>query len=135
MEKNGGIIGLIAKRMEWLNHRQTLVARNIANADTPNFVPQDLKESSFSNVLRGQNAKPATPARTHEAHFGPTTGSGEVRPSDRADLYEVAPSGNAVVLEQELMKMNEVQSQHSLMVNLYKKHLQFVRMVVHGSSR
>ena len=133
MAGNGGIAGLIAKRMEWLTHRQGVIAKNIANADTPKFVPQDLKESSFTKELRKQT--PAGPVRTHVAHLNSTSPGLQAKTSDRADLYETSPSGNSVVLEQELMKMTDVQSQHTLMVNLYKKHLQLVKMVVRGSSR
>ena len=134
MAGNGGIAGLIAKRMEWLTHRQGVIARNIANADTPEFVPQDLKESAFTKELRKQ-APAADPVRTHVAHLDSTSSGVSAKASDRPDLYETSPSGNSVVLEQEMMKMTEVQSQHTLMVNLYKKHLQLMKMVVRGPTR
>ena len=72
------------------------------------------------------------PARTHEAHLTSIAGASPASAQDRGDLYEVAPTGNAVVLEQELMKMNEVQAQHSLMVNLYRKHVQMMKLVMRG---
>ena len=133
MAGNGGIAGLIAKRMEWLTHRQGVIAKNIANADTPEFVPQDLKESSFLKELRRQT--PVGPVRTHVAHLGADSPGAQAKASDRADLYEASPSGNSVVLEQEMMKMTEVHSQHTLMVNLYKKHMQLMKMVLRGASR
>ena len=133
MAGDGGLIGLITKRMEWLTHRQGVIAKNIANADTPNFVPQDLKQSSFTQELHKQAS--AGPARTHMAHLSANTAGSQANASDRTDIYETSPSGNSVVLEQELMKMTEVQSQHTLMVNLYKKHMQLMKLVVRGPSR
>ena len=131
MDAQGGLLGLIAKRMEWLGHRQTLIAENVANADTPKYTPRDLKASSFAKLLRGSAATEA-PARTHEAHLTSVGAGATSSAAERNDLYEVSPSGNAVVLEQELMKMNEVQAQHSLMVNIYRKHVQMMKMVIRG---
>jgi flagellar basal-body rod protein FlgB len=132
MDAQGGLLGLIAKRMEWLGHRQTLIAENVANADTPKYTPRDLKASSFAKLLRGSAAATKAPARTHEAHLTSVSAGAASPAADRNDLYEVSPSGNSVVLEQELMKMNEVQAQHSLMVNLYRKHVQMMKMVMRG---
>jgi flagellar basal-body rod protein FlgB len=136
MDAQGGLLGLIAKRMEWLGHRQTLIAENVANADTPKYTPRDLKQSSFAKLLRGPSSSASTtakgPARTHEAHLTSVGGQSSFQARARDDLYEVAPSGNAVVLEQELMKMNDVQAQHSLMVNLYRKHVQLMKLALRG---
>ncbi|HAH11118.1 MAG TPA: flagellar biosynthesis protein FlgB, partial [Alphaproteobacteria bacterium] len=38
--------------MSWAAQRQNVLARNIANASTPEFVPSDLKEKSFGAFLR-----------------------------------------------------------------------------------
>ena len=130
MEGQGGILGIIAKRMSWLGHRQSLVARNIANSDTPHFIPMDLKESSFRQALNKQTAS-VEAQRTHAAHIsGARSGDGEAKSSKRPDIYEVSPSGNAVILEQELVKMNEIQAQHSLMVNLYRKNIQMMKLAL-----
>jgi flagellar basal-body rod protein FlgB len=131
MDAQGGLLGLIAKRMEGLGQRQNLIAENVANADAPKYTPRDLKVSSFAKLLRGSAATKA-PARTHEAHLTSVGGAATSSAAERNDLYEVSPSGNAVVLEQELMKMNEGQDPHSLMVNIYCKHVQTMKMVMRG---
>ena len=131
MEVPSGILGLIVKRMEWLGTRQTLIAQNIANSDTPNFTPKDLTEKSFAQALRASKYS-AAPTMTHEAHLAPLAASGGIDGENRRDLFEVSPAGNAVVLEQELLKMSEVQTQHSLMVNLYRKHLMMMKNVLKG---
>ncbi len=132
LEAPSGILGLIAKRMEWLGTRQTLIAQNIANSDTPNFTPKDLTEKSFAQALRASKGSAAAPTMTHEAHLAPLAASGGSQGENRRDLFEVSPAGNAVVLEQELLKMSEVQTQHSLMVNLYRKHLTMMKSVLKG---
>jgi flagellar basal-body rod protein FlgB len=46
------IFNLLQQRMNWLNDRQNLLARNIANSSTPGFVPQDLKETDFAATVK-----------------------------------------------------------------------------------
>ena len=42
-----GIFSKLATRMAWLGRRQQVLAQNIANADTPNYKPMDLKPLDF----------------------------------------------------------------------------------------
>ena len=51
MDAQSGLLGLIAKRMEWLGHRQTLIAENVANADTPQYTPRDLKQAMLADLV------------------------------------------------------------------------------------
>jgi flagellar basal-body rod protein FlgB len=45
---------MISRRMDWLSQRQTVLSQNVANADTPNYQPRDLKTLDFRAELRGQ---------------------------------------------------------------------------------
>ena len=70
LEAPSGILGLIVKRMEWLGTRQTLIAQNIANSDTPNFTPKDLTEKSFAQALAAHKEKqPRTLSSRKPADF------------------------------------------------------------------
>jgi len=83
----------ITKRMDWLRQRQTVLAENIANAETPEYVPQDLSERDFRRVLRGQLTR-VEPATTNAAHLrgtapkpgaaGPTPRTTHTRPRYQA---------------------------------------------------
>ena len=62
---------LAGSRMRYLTERQSVVARNIANADTPGYRAQDLTPFSFDSLLlRGGSpagaAAPLALARTSE---------------------------------------------------------------------
>jgi flagellar basal-body rod protein FlgB len=46
--------GLVQK-MGWLAQRQQVLARNIANANTPGFKPKDIEKPDFSALLEGQS--------------------------------------------------------------------------------
>jgi flagellar basal-body rod protein FlgB len=115
----------MANRMSWLGERERVLAQNVANADTPGYVPHDLKRQSFRDLLGG-SARPAL-AATDARHFtGPPHEAGRVAMTT-AKTAEAAPSGNRVSLEEEMMKVGETATQHHLMTSLYRQQLGLIR--------
>lgn len=97
--------------------RQSSIARNIANADTPGYRPLDL--APFAEVYRG--AGDGLPMRqTRAGHSGAgeswTTLAARARPVPGA----TSPNGNGVSLETEMMKAAEVRHQHDLALSIYQ---------------
>ncbi len=45
------LFGLVKKRLAWLAQRQEVLAKNIANADTPGYKPRDLKAFDFKQLV------------------------------------------------------------------------------------
>ena len=133
MEGKLNIFAVLSKRMDWLGQRQRVLADNIANADTPNFRPSDLNADEFRRVL--QNHSPnVDPRTTHAAHLRGTVASGGPARAVRQDkAWETSPSGNAVVLEEQLIKVSRTQSDYQTMVNLYRKHMDMFRTALRGS--
>jgi flagellar basal-body rod protein FlgB len=131
MDGKLNVFEAVARRMAWLGQRQQVLSHNISNADTPNFVPLDLKEASFAQSLNRFLEAPR-PATTHNAHIT-TAADDKAGPwpeqKDR-DVYEVTPSGNAVVLEEQLVKVSENQMSYLTMTNLYRKHLEMLRAAI-----
>lgn len=127
MEGKFNIFAVLGKRMDWLSQRQSVLADNIANSDTPNYVPRDLNEAEFARVLR--NHLPAVdPKATHGAHLQGTAARGGPANSERQHApYETSPSGNAVILEEQLIKVAKTQSDYQTIVNLYRKHMDMFR--------
>ena len=127
MDGRLSIFEVIARRMDWLGQRQNVLAQNVANADTPGYEPQDLKDGPFGRLLASKLA-PVAPASTHPSHLA---GQAPVPPpsesEDQRDRFETAPSGNAVVLEEQLVKVAETQMAYQTMTNLYRKHLGMIR--------
>jgi flagellar basal-body rod protein FlgB len=123
------LFDLLIRRVGWLGQRQDLLAQNIANADTPDYLPQDLQPIDFRRAL--QDATTLTPARTQANHLA---GAGDAnrafRVIDQRLPYEAAPNGNAVILEEQLMKVAETQMDYQLMTNLYRKQLGMIRITL-----
>lgn len=122
------IFQAITRRMSWLGQRQNVLARNIANADTPDYRPHDLSSGPFERILSRAIAA-VQPAATHPAHMrgGAGTAGRDADISKQRDVYETAPSGNAVVLEEQLIRVAETQMDYQTMTSLYRKHLQMLR--------
>ena len=99
--------------------QQALVARNVANADTPGYTATRLQP--FSEVLSRAGALRATRA----GHLG-APGQG-----DQADTLPVgsepSPSGNAVSLEDEVLLSIEASRQHNRALSIYRHAMQVVR--------
>ena len=121
------IFQAIGQKMGWLSQRQSVLAQNIANADSPNYVPQDLKAGPFARLL-ARSLPPVTPVSTHGTHLGGTLPEPRPYKSDeQRRQYETAPSGNSVVLEEQMIKVAETQMDYQLMSNLYRKHMSMIR--------
>lgn len=119
---------MISRRMEWLSARQQVLAQNIANADTPRYLPQDLKALDFRGAMAAHNL---VPERTHSKHLALANAAGELKMENlRADDRSASLSGNAVVLQDELMKVSETSMGHQLATNVYRKQLSLIRLAL-----
>lgn len=123
---------LLSARMRWLGQRQAVLGQNIANADTPRYRPQDLREGSFERLARGAAAEGRLAVRaTHAAHLAARPGARlSLAAEDQRRSYEVTPDGNAVVLEEQMDKMARTALDHQLASNLYRKYVSMLRTAV-----
>ena len=112
------VFALAEKRLEWTGQRQSVLAQNIANANTPGYAARDVK--SFNEVLAAQ-AQPSV--------VGGFSGA-----SNRsvADLTTTNRSidGNAVVLDEQLEKVAETDTANQLAMNMYKKYQSMFRTAI-----
>ena len=113
--------------MAWLGQRQRVLAENIANADTPRFRPSDI--APFVPAGDQTAVRAAALSRTHAGHIAPAGGRAEGAAEERArTVYEATPSGNAVILEEQMAKVNETAIAHRLAAQVYRKYLGLVRL-------
>ncbi len=124
------IFSLMGRRMSWLAQRQTILAHNVSNADTPNFKPLDLTKESFRNMVDGSKSATVTIRQTSASHIRPTRQPDPFRKDKSSATYESAMSGNSVVLEEQLMKVAETQGAYNLATNLYRKHVKMLKMAI-----
>lgn len=131
------LFALAFDKMAWLNRRQAVLADNIANADTPNFQPEDLKALDSRAALRSVGAQtsglaPVLPVATDPKHFVGASGqtSGGFANEPQKKTYETTLSDNAVVLEEQMMKVAQTQADFEMATNLYKKYVAMVKLAL-----
>ncbi len=135
--KSISLFSSVTQKMDWLTERQKVLAQNIANADTPGYVPRDLKKISFKSHLdQGSSTGALHMQASAEGHMngnGKTIGD----MGSQGEPYEqiskssmIAQNGNGVNLEDELTKMAETQMEYATAVNLYRKHVSMMKTAI-----
>lgn len=116
------LLKMITTQMGWLNQRQKVLSQNIANADTPGFVPHDLVPLDFADMARAQVKRLKLEGSSPQHITETNRPQGEFK--DKVDKkYPSEPSGNAVVLEEQMLKLSESQVDYELITRLYRKHV------------
>ncbi|WP_420410617.1 flagellar basal body rod protein FlgB [Hoeflea sp.] len=105
---------LTSKQAHWLTVRQSVVAGNIANVNTPGYASREVAE--FEAVLQDTGARMAA---THPRHIQEDPLRGAVR-SGNQNGVEVMPSGNSVNLPDELSKTGEIKRMYELNAGMVK---------------
>jgi len=116
------LFSLISQRNEWLSVKQSLVAGNVANANTPGYKAKDV--IPFEAVLSRANLEQSMTQAGHLRH-----GASSVEDSQGAKAADgmVLHSGNSVSLEAELLKAGEASRDHKLATSVQKS---FHRMLL-----
>jgi flagellar basal-body rod protein FlgB len=123
------LFSLLRERMSWLHQRQDVLSRNVANADTPGYVARDLKAQDFSDILSGATARANTLFATDPRHISMTSLS-RSRFDDVAAPDQANPNGNAVSLEDEMIKVSDTQAQFQAAANLYAKAMTMMKTAI-----
>lgn len=93
---------LASRHMTWLAQRQSVIAGNVANADTPGYRAQDVRP--FEAVL---DSSAPSMAVTQPGHFAYTQPMSEPSDLQAGKTWGTSHSGNSVSLESELLKASE----------------------------
>jgi len=113
------ILSMLRQRMDWHQERQRVLAENVANSDTPGFRPRDLREPDFRNPAP---AGGVALVRSNPAHFGNGADASQFA-LDRNAKGDVRPAGNAVSLEEEMMKVAQNQMDFQAASAIYSRSL------------
>lgn len=118
------IFSMLRSRMQWHQERQKVLSENVANADTPKFRPRDLKPLDFGSQV--QQAGQVRVASTNPAHITGANATGSFA-SAQNNKYDVRPAGNAVSLEEEMMKVAANQMDYQAATSLYSRSMGLFR--------
>ncbi len=121
LERNGMLkdIAILARAGAMARHaseRHSLIAQNIANADTPGYRAKELKPFDVSLV--------------DAARRGDRTSRNRLSRSFEITGLDAAPNGNTVSVEDQMARSVDAQSQHKAAMTIYRKALELMRMSV-----
>jgi flagellar basal-body rod protein FlgB len=121
----------LVKRMAWLGDRQTVIAENVANADTPGYVAHDLKPLDFASMLR-QSTSHVALATTQPNHISVAH---DVTSTEETQMKgDSGINGNRVSIEDEMMKVSQTANDYALVSTVYRANLNMVKTVLGHSS-
>ena len=124
------LFAMLRGRLGYLSERQQVIAQNVANSDTPGFLPKDLQPFSFEAKLKAQSAA-TTPATTDPRHMQLQNSQASAQSGFQAVTArdsETRLDGNAVVLEEEMMKMSDARMNYDAAISFYQKSLGLLRL-------
>ena len=108
---------------------QRVLAENVANSDTPKFRPHDLAPLKLDDPPLALPGAVSTVSLTRTAD-GHIEGVGLSQPAYRngnSRTFEVRPAGNAVNLEEEMMKVAANQMDFQTATALYTRSLNLIK--------
>ena len=121
------IFSMLRSRMQWHQERQKVLSENVANADTPRFRPRDLKPLDFGSQVA--QAGQVRVASTDPAHITGSNATGAFA-SAQNNKYDVRPAGNAVSLEEEMIKVAANQMDYQAAVSLYSRSMSLFKVAL-----
>lgn len=127
--QNLALFKALGARMDYIHKRQNIISQNVSNADTPGYQPRDLKPVDFGRVLKDitEDRKTIRPETTSAGHMPAPGEAPRARAGEQKIVYEVAPAGNAVIMEEQLLKAGRNTMDYNLMANIYSKNVGMIR--------
>jgi flagellar basal-body rod protein FlgB len=124
------VLSALRTKMQWHQERQRVLSENVSNSDTPNFRPRDLIEPKFdkAGVVAGSMG-PLALSVTSASHQTPSGAPSSFDQNKNAG-FETRPAGNAVNLEDEMMKVAANQMDYAAATSLYSKSLHLLKTAI-----
>jgi len=101
--------------------RQSLIAANIANADTPGYKAKDIK--GFEALVE----RPFAMRANRPGHQMSSTISKHAEISMITSPGARSPNGNNVSIEDQMVRSADIKQQHDLALGVYKKSMTILR--------
>ncbi len=98
--------------MDYLSQRQRIISQTSPTPTTPNYRPQDYTSVDFNTVLKGCHeamTKGVQMVATNLMHVGFDSKVADPKAAQQKKVYEVAPDGNAVIMEEQMLNSSQTQ--------------------------
>ena len=125
------VLSALRTKMQWHQERQRVLSENVSNSDTPNFKPRDLVEPKFNSAGASAGAMGSLAMmRTSTSHIA-SAGAGQSFQQDAGKGgFQTRPAGNAVNLEDQMLKVSANQMDYAAATSLYSKSLHLLKTAI-----
>jgi flagellar basal-body rod protein FlgB len=135
MDFNGiPLFNVMKSKLAYSSARQSVLAQNIANADTPGYQAKDVKQPDFKHIAQsvqsGTSQNLALQVTNGKHITGKSSGSMMMKTENRSSTYEQNPNGNNVVIEEEMMRISENQGEYQKVLGLYRKTVDMFKIAI-----
>ena len=125
------VLSALRTKMQWHQERQRVLSENVSNSDTPNFKPRDLVEPKFGATGAQAGAMGSLAMmRTSASHIAPAGGGADSFDQNKRAGFQTRPAGNAVNLEDEMLKVSANQMDYAAVTSLYSKSLHLLKTAI-----
>ena len=125
------LLGMIKSRLGYLTERQRVISQNVANSDTPGYVAKDLKPFTFEAAMNSATSARA-PVMTQPGHMTTALGAHGAAGSGvqaKGDT-ETTLDGNAVTLEDQMMKLTQARMDYDAAIGFYQKSVNLLHIAI-----
>ena len=130
VDSYGQSVGLgkaLTHRQVFMIERQGIISSNIANATTPGYVAKDL------DYIAPKSMGSLKPVRTSGKHLALSGRS--ARGKLISDKRHMRHDGNSVKLDEQMLKLSDVQMNYRFISGLKSKHKSMHKMALSANSR
>lgn len=122
---------LMKAKMAYHSERQAVLSQNIANIDTPGYDAQELKKVDFEKLAMVEAHRLQMRA-TSPTHLSGSQGALNKRfkHEDQRKTYETTPVENNIVVEEQMSKIADNNSQYQMTTNLYRKTVDLFKIAI-----
>ncbi len=117
---------MLKNHMKYMTDRQAVLAQNIANIDTPGYKARDLKPVDFASLANAQSDRLALRV-TSPKHITSNAGGSSFATIQQRDTFEISPTQNNVVLEDQMAKISDTGAEFQLSSTMLRKFTQLYR--------
>jgi flagellar basal-body rod protein FlgB len=125
--KNIKLFNLMQSNINYLTTRQDVLSQNVANSSTPGYETVDIKKPDFSSYLSKSSGAGLVTTNSNHISGTKNASGGNIIESKS---FETKPTGNRVVLEEEMLKITKNSMEYQQTTNIYRKMIEMFKTAI-----
>ena len=126
--KNLTVFSLANQNMRYLTAKEKVIAANIANSSTPDYLPHDIQKPDFLRKMEEVKHSNLTLHITNSKHFAQLKSETQKQPGNVLAIYTPQPKdaltidGNGVIVEDQMNEASKASSEYKKMITIYNSY-------------